>query len=519
MMCVGTHWTANNTMAIESQKPLMITETGPASAPVLFVDLDRTLIATDMLFESLLLLAKESPTSLLRVPGWLMQGKAALKRHLADRVMPDVTHLPYRPQVLDFLKQQKDAGRRIILITASDQRIADAVATHLGLFDEAIGSDASRNLKGARKLEHIESLCTERGWPKFGYLGDTWADLPIWRRCEEVYVANATPKLTRRLAADAKKHTVVHQRTPIFAAIVKVMRPHQWAKNVLVFLPVVLSHKWTPENLLLSLLAFAAFSVVASSVYITNDLLDIESDRRHHSKHRRPFAAGRLPVELGPPLAAILLIAGFAASLIALPHRFTATLAGYLVITLLYSFWLKRKLLVDVILLAGLYTLRLLAGGFAVSVTVTDWLLAFSMFIFVSLAFVKRYTELARQAELETAHNSSRGYMHSDLQLIKSIGVTSGFAAVVIFALYLKSDEVKHLLSPDQPLNANPTALWLICPLLIYWNSRMWFMADRGFVHDDPLVFAAKDKISWAVAAMIAVLVLLAISWHKLGLP
>jgi len=293
------------------------------------------------------------------------------------------------------------------------------------------------------------------------------------------------------------------QRPPRWRPLLRALRPQQWIKNILLFVPLVLAHAWHDwDRVVAALIAFVAFSAAASATYIVNDLLDVSADRCHPQKRRRPFAAGALPLAWGPPLAAGLLLVGFAIAVAALPVAFVALLLLYSILTLLYSCWLKRKVMVDVMVLAGLYTLRVVAGGVAADVLVSEWLMALSLFLFTSLAFGKRYIELSR-LEDDDVSSRGRGYQISDLGLLESVGPTSGYMAVLVLALYIHGDTVKRLYP-------HPWALWLICPLFLYWVNRFWILAKRRALSDDPLVFAFKDRVSLAIGAVAALLMLLA---------
>jgi 4-hydroxybenzoate polyprenyltransferase/phosphoserine phosphatase len=461
----------------------------------LCVDLDGTLIRTDALWESVMLLGKRQPHALALLPLWLAGGKAQLKRRIADRVLPDARTLPYRAEVLARIESVKAAGRPVHLVTASDQRIADAVQAHLGVFDEAIGSDGVRNLKGDGKRAYLVERFGERG---FDYAGDSSADLEVWRSAAVAVTVGASSDTV----AAARKLTEVEElpidRPNKLRAAVKALRPHQWMKNVLLFVPAVLAHRIRePVTLQHLILAFFAFSFCASSVYVLNDLLDLEQDRVHRSKHRRPLAAGAISIPLGIALTLLSLAVGLGLGVVALPRLFLFALLGYLLLTTAYSLYLKRMLLMDVLTLAGLFTYRVVAGGVAVEVPVSFWLGAFSMFFFTGLAFVKRFSELVQLERAGRETTPGRGYQVVDLHVIRSIGPASGVMAVLVFALYINSDEVRYLYR-------RPDFLWLICPVLMFWISRVWFLAGRGELDDDPVVFAIRDKLSYLAGAVAA---------------
>lgn len=483
--------------------------TGTAPAPPLCVDLDGTLIRTDSLLEALLQLARKHPLDLFRLPVWAVEGKASFKRNVAQRVSVNAALLPYREEVIDFLKQEKAAGRRIVLATASHRSTAEAVADHLKLFDEIVGSD-DINFKGPAKLAELQRRYGEHN---FDYIGDAAADLPIWKNCRQAYVVSRGATMERLANGVCKPARVFYDSKPLKPAI-KALRPHQWVKNLLLFIPVVLAHRVGQMSILAAAsVAFVAFSLCASAIYIINDLLDLESDRRHPTKRLRPFAAGTISPITGIAIAAGLLIASFSCSLL-LPWRFQALLGVYVLLTTLYSFWLKRKMLVDVILLSALYTHRIISGAYAVEVELTMWLLAFSMFFFLSLAFAKRYSELIQVEDSGEEHIAGRGYQVRDLRIIESIGPSSGYLAVLVFCNYLDSPIVRGY--PGHPaLYAHPQVLWLAAPILLYWVTRIWFIARRRALHDDPIVFAIHDRRSYVCGIMVATIILLASGrWH-----
>ena len=468
---------------------------------VVCVDLDGTLIETDTLWESLLLLAKSRPWQLVWAVVWLVRGKAYFKRRLAAHVAPNPALLPYRAEVLEPLREIKAAGGTLLLATAADRRIASDVAGYLGIFDEVVASDGSTNCSGEHKLAAIRRRLGGAG---FAYWGDSRADVPVWQAADEAYVVAPAPRLWKAAQAACARARLVGSRRGRWKPALAALRPHQWVKNLLVLLPLFLAHQWSdPGKLALAILGLAAFSAAASSIYIVNDLLDIEADRRHPTKRRRPFAAGELSIPAGLCLAASAAAAAFALALAYLPPSLTAWLTIYLATTSAYSLWLKKQVVLDVIVLAGLYTLRIAAGASAVSVPVSPWLLAFAMFFFLSLALGKRYTELRRGGGAADATLPGRGYCADDAQLLEQIGPTSGYLAVLVFCLYIESNVVDQLYRRRE-------LLWLVCPLLLYWLTRFWLLARRRQIHYDPVAFALKDPTSLAVIAATAATVLLA---------
>jgi 4-hydroxybenzoate polyprenyltransferase/phosphoserine phosphatase len=478
-----------------SDRPLGAPE---VAVDVLFVDLDGTLIATDLLWESLLLTIKHHPRSVASLPGWFASGKAALKHKLASRTRPDAAGLPYREEVLALLRTAREKGTPIVLATGSHRELAGDVARHLGLFDDVLATDGRINLIGSNKLDAIVGYCAERGHATFGYIGDSSSDVVIWKHVEAGFAVNPSRKVIEQLGEHAARVKPISSGKSKWKGLVKALRPHQWAKNVLLFAPLTLAHTLALGPIVTALLAFIAFSLCASSVYVVNDLLDIESDRKHPTKRNRPFASDRVPVPHGPVLAASLLAAGYGLAVAALPLEFVGTLGLYLVLTSLYSFWLKRKLIVDVLLLAGLYTLRIIASGLATGTPVSEWLMAFSVFLFTSLAFAKRHAELTRLAQEGGDKTAGRSYQVLDTNIIASLGPTSGYLAVLVFALYINNGAAKGLYAHAAPL-------WLVCPLLLYWVTRVWFVANRGRLSEDPVVFAMKDGVSrWVGVASAA---------------
>lgn len=462
----------------------------------LCVDLDGTLVRTDMLYEATLELLKRAPLALARVPGWLAQGKAAMKQRISEAVEVEVAHLPYRREVLDLIDAARAEGRPVVLATASNVQIAEAVARHLGLFDAVVSSDAATNLSAEAKAERLVALFGEGG---FDYVGNGRADLPVWRRARRVIVVSADRRLHVRAGMHGQDVARIEDPRRMLRLWFKSLRPHQWLKNLLVFVPLFAGHRAGDVELLINaVLAFVAFSLTASSVYIVNDLVDLPSDRRHHRKHKRPFASGALPIAGGIVAAPLVLLAGLAVAAF-LPLPFLGVLVFYLALTSLYSFWLKRQVLVDVMLLAGLYTLRIIAGSAATGIVPSFWLLAFSMFVFLSLALVKRHQEL-HQAEGDGALLAGRGYMRSDLPVLLALGAGSGLASVMVLALYIDSPVV----AASYPA---PVWLWLVPPVMLYWVGRLWMKAQRGEIHDDPVVFAVIDRQSQVIAVLIALVV------------
>lgn len=460
----------------------------------LVVDLDGTLIHTDMLHESALKVLRDQPLDVLRFPFWLSQGKAALKRELASRTSFDPETLPYNQELLEWLTQQRAAGRSLILCTASDQRIAARIAEHLRIFDEVIASDGVANIAGARKAQALVDRLGERG---FDYAGNSSTDLAVWKHARRAVVVNGAPSLTEQARAECEVEQTFPRPSAGISAWRRALRLQQWLKNLLLFVSLLASHDIGNVDAWLSLVvAFVAFSVCASSVYIANDLLDLESDRIHPRKRFRPFASGAIAAWKGAVLAPVLLAVGLGTGAL-LPGHFLAWLTVYFALTCAYSWVLKRLVLVDCLTLAVLYTLRIVAGAAAAGHSLSFWLLAFSVFLFLSLAFVKRYAELEVQMLNGKGGAHGRGYSTSDAPLIQTMGIVSGYAAVLVLALYLNSDAVIQLYR-------KPEMVWGAVPIMLFWVSWIWMQAHRGKMHDDPLVFAIKDHASLVCGALFA---------------
>jgi 4-hydroxybenzoate polyprenyltransferase len=463
----------------------------------LVVDLDGTLIKTDLLLETASQFVLAQPWQTYKLLAWLSQGKSALKTHLAQNTSIDATALPYNEVLITWLKQEKAKGRVIVLATASHRLLADQVAAHLGLFDDVLATDASTNLKSAAKRAALVAKYGEKG---FDYVGNDWADLPVWQSAAQVHVVSRSSRLIEVARRHGKLGEVFNDgKPPLAQALLKAMRPHQWMKNLLVFIPLLAAHRYGMESSVMqALLAFVAFGLTASSVYLLNDMVDVADDRHHARKRQRPFAAGHLSLLHGQLAWPLLLICAFTLAAAALPWPFTLSLGAYFVLTVAYTLRLKQIPMVDVLTLAGLYTLRIVAGAAAIAVPLTFWLLSFSMFLFLSLAFIKRYSELkAARQNGQTKTLRGRGYTSQDLELVANLGGSAGYTGVLVLALYIQD-------SHTASLYATPQFIWLACPLLLFWISRAWLIAHRGQMHDDPIVFALKDRVSWAVAALFA---------------
>ena len=467
----------------------------------LVVDLDGTLVKSDTLIESVLILIKRNPLSLVAIFFWLCKGRAYVKQQVGRRADLDVSSLPYNVDLLIDLRILREQGRCLVLATGADEHTAGQIAGYLNLFQQVIASDGLHNLTGSAKRDR---LVAEFGQKGFDYAGNSRQDVIVWHAARHAIVVNAVPAVEKTVSAAmpsgkvyARPHTGIK---PLFRAL----RPHQWLKNSLVFLPLVAAHR-IPEMWLIikGLLAFTAFCLCASSVYVLNDLLDLSEDRRHPRKRKRPFASGALTLEAGLVMAPVLLALSLLPALL-LPMDFLSVLAVYYGLTILYTFYVKKIVMLDVIFLAGLFTVRMMAGSAAVAIWPSHWLLAFSMFLFVSLALVKRYAELVIVQNERGRDAKARGYMVRDRELLAAMGIASGFLSILVLALYITSGAAKAYYGQD-------SVIWMACPLMFFWVSHIWIIAHRGNMVDDPLVFALRDPMSWVVFVLLLIIMVIAI--------
>lgn len=470
----------------------------------LFVDLDGTLIKSDWMLEAILAMVSNKPTSIFQIALWLTKGRSNLKQHLAEAVTIDIASLPINREFFEFLKEEKSNARELILISASDQKAVTAVSDHYDLFDAAIGSDGTINLKSEAKLARIQKYVEGGG---FSYAGNSAADLAVWQGADEIIVVNAESSIAEKAKSlDTEQQPILEFDKPptLLPRLLKAMRPHQWLKNFLIFLPLILSHQLgEPDLLMLTVLAFVSFSLCASSVYFLNDLLDIESDRLHNSKSKRPFAAGTLPLEYGVFGAPLLFLLSLVfASLVGV--QFFAVLIGYSLITCLYSLYLKRLYLLDVVTLSLLYTLRIIAGSAAIAITTTDWLIAFSGFLFLGLALLKRTTELRNLVIDGQVSTRGRDYNTDRLLVVAVLGIMSSAASILVFMVYISAANITYLYS-------SPALLWAICPLLIAMLARVWLKSYAGTLDEDPVLFASHDRLSQVMLVLSGAILWLAI--------
>lgn len=466
----------------------------------LVVDLDGTLVRSDLLYESFFDNSVLGFRSFLRAVRALCAGKAAAKRYLAAASDLDYATLPFDDRVLELIRQAKAQHRLVYLVTGADERHAQAIVAHVNLFDGYFASDGQTNLSGPRRAEALVAAFGEKG---FDYIGSNAADLPVWQKARNAYGIRLSSSLQRRLTALNGEYRALSAEKSSPKVWLKALRVHHYVKNLLVFVPVLTAHQFAPEPILRSTIAFLAFCACASATYILNDILDLKEDRTHPGKRDRPFASGHIPISVGLLMIPTLLLAAFGLAA-AVSLEFVVVIVGYFVLAAGYSFYLKRKMLIDTVVLAMLYLMRIIGGAVAINVTVSEWLFAFSICVFTSLALIKRYVELCVRSDHGLAGPANRDYRIGDIDIVAALAAATGMNAVTIFALYVSSPIV-------QTLYSRPRLLWLICPILLYWIGRALLMAHRRQMHDDPIVFALRDRASAVAIGLILLIVIAAI--------
>ena len=470
-------------------------ETGTI-AEFLCTDLDGTILIGDSFWESLLSLVGVRPWYVFLIPFWFLRGKAALKHEISRRVQLNVSTLPVREELIEFLRQQKSSGRQLILATGADRKIARAVAEHFGFFDVVLASDDATNMTGERKKEAIREIV--RG-SSFDYIGNAKDDIPCWNAASKAILVGPSPGLLETVKKTSAVGGIIKSSRNYWGSLGRSLRPEHWIKNLLVFVPIVMAHELHDGiKLMRVVITFASFSLCASGVYLLNDLFDLEADRLHPKKKFRPLASGKLPVRVGLIVAPLLILAGFVVAAQLPTKLLLGTVLLYSAATTLYSTYVKRIPILDVLLLTALYLMRILGGSIAADVSVSPWLIAFSMFLLLSLAFSKRQAELIDQTTSgeNRAATSKRGYREQDAAVLQQFGVTSGYLSVLVLALYVNGTDVTRLYR-------HPQVIWLACPMLLFWISRVWFLASRGKLSEDPVVFAARDPISYLLGGFL----------------
>jgi len=470
----------------------------------LVVDLDGTLLRTDLLFECLVGLMRSQPWLLFLLPVWLWRGRAYLKRRLAELAPPEIETLPVQTAFLEWLRGLAGNGQRLYLYSAADDSLVRAVAERFGIFAECCGSDGRTNGSGRAKLAAIRA----RFGDHFAYAGNGADDVVILRAARAAVLVGAVARVRDRLAAgpEAAPPVIAEFAVPAAGALVwmRALRLHQWAKNALLLVPWLLSPYLTDRAALIAVgLGALSFGLLASTTYLLNDLLDLGDDRRHRSKARRPLAAGEIPL-VQALIAVPVLAAGTALSLALHPRAFLAAVFAYGILTIAYSFWIKRIACLDLMALALLFTLRIVGGLILIKEPMSPWLLSFSMFFFLSLAAIKRYGEWRLLAEGLHDTILRRGYQLEDGPWLVAMGAASGFCSILVLLIYLLDEHFPKLLFQE------PGWLWLGGMILLYWLSRCWLLAVRGRMQDDPVVFALKDPVSRALGVLaVAAIVLM----------
>jgi len=463
----------------------------------LVVDLDGTLILTDTLWESTLGACRQDPMTLFSLPLWLRAGKANLKHELAKRAEIDIPGMPWNLPVLNWLNDQHASGRRLFLATGSDTHYARRVMEHLGIFEDVLASADGHNMTGENKRAALVARFGEGG---YDYAGNSRDDLAVWRSAHQAIAVHLPQRLEKQVTIEIAHK--FERPEANWRAWPKALRLHQWLKNLLLFLPLLASHNLQPDIWIKAALGYLAFGLCASSVYLLNDLLDLAHDRHHPRKRQRPFASGRLPLIEGIFVTPCLGTAALGLAY-ALSPPFALVLLGYYALTLVYSFLLKRIAMLDVMTLAGLYMVRILAGAALTNIVPSFWLMSFALFFFLCLASLKRYIELVDLRARQERKTKGRGYSVDDAPLVASQGAAAGHVAVLVLALYINSHEVWDLYR-------EPRWLWGICVLLLYWLNRSWWLAHRGKLHDDPVAYAFSDRASRVILLLVLGLLLLA---------
>jgi 4-hydroxybenzoate polyprenyltransferase len=439
---------------------------------------------------------------LVLLPFWLFLGKASFKQKVSQHVNLNPASLPFNTSLLKYLTQQRLHNRHLVLVTAANKKIAESIASHLNIFDEILASDEKHNLSGKNKAKTLIDKFGEKG---FVYAGNASIDLNVWQHAAAAVVVNGSEALTNKTKQmTAIEKTFPAEHKPSLKIILKAMRIHQWAKNLLIFTALILSHSWFNAQALQSIVfAFFSFSLSASAIYLINDLIDLEADRKHKTKKHRPLAAGTLSIQWAIIMVPILLACSF---LLAnqINSDFTSILIIYLVLTTAYSLFLKPVAMLDVITLTSLYTLRIIAGAVAINVPLSYWLLAFSMFIFLSLALIKRFSELKNLVQQGETTSISRGYHVDDLPAISLFGISSGYISVLVLVFYTHDLQASSLYN-------NPDWLWFVAVAVLYWISYMWLLAFRGKMNEDPVLFAIQDRTSYIVSFFVATSLYLAL--------
>lgn len=470
---------SNNTISRDHEKDLP-----------LCVDLDGTLVRSDMLIESALMLLKQQPHSVFAFPLWLLKGKATLKHEIAQRVDLSVANILYNQEIVEYVRHERQQ-RETVLVTGSNQKIANLIAKDTALFDHVHGSSEETNLTQLNKRDFLVQEFGENG---FDYIGNDKDDYSVWPSARHALAVSTADGVISNKEIAFKQ--VFDIPTPTLGDYFNLLRVHQWLKNGLVLVPFALDHSIDFFSSAVTItLAFFAMSLLASMTYIFNDMLDLQADRQNSTKRHRAIASGRVSLVAATQTMLLLALATLALTFF-LPVQFNLILLAYLLSTLWYTIYLKQVAILDVCMIAALHTLRIIGGTVAISAAWSFWLLAFSMFIFFSLAVAKRVAELTSLKAAGITRTLGRDYQVDDIPVLTSSGVATGFISVLVVALYINTEKVSLMYS-------TPQFLWLLCPVFMYWIGRIWLKTGRGEMHEDPIIFALRDRVSLIAATLV----------------
>jgi 4-hydroxybenzoate polyprenyltransferase len=478
---------------VDSMKGLVSTiDIRPKKVPIC-VDLDGTLVFTNMLAETALSAIRKNIFNLFLIPFWVLKGRAFAKKKLAESSLLDPSLLPYNKDLIVFLNKERENGRKLFLATASDKQVAISIADHLNIFDGIIASDGNNNLKGKVKSLELLKLFGEKA---FIYAGNDISDLHVWENAQSAITVNTSQAVSKAVREFVP---VIHEfsnRKNILKELFRALRTYQWIKNILVFVPLIVTEKPINfEEFISTCLIFISFCLSASGLYLINDIMDLETDRRHPFKRRRPFASGLLPLEYVIISPIMITAALYISRSVSIECLMMVSL--YILVSVLYSVFFKTKPLIDLFCLAGLYTLRIIAGGFSSGAHVSIWLLNFSGFFFLALALLKRYTEYFNKSDNTDEKHSRRAYNNSDREMLQMMGIGSSLIAAVVLGLYISSSQATSTYK-------HPEYLWGIIPVIVFWHFRLWFAAGRNYMHHDPIIYSLKDWVSYICFALIA---------------
>ncbi|MGB9701961.1 MAG: UbiA family prenyltransferase [Candidatus Kapaibacteriota bacterium] len=467
----------------------------------LVVDLDGTLISTDVLMEQLFILLKRKPYFILHILVWFFQGYAKLKYEITKRVELSPEILPYKEEVINWVKTQKEAGRKIVLATAAQIENAEIIGNYIGIFDEIIATTPNYNLRGNNKRLILNQKFGEKN---YDYIGDAYIDLNVWKSARKAILVEPTKDLISRTKQITNVEKVFEPKDSKISIFLKSIRVNQWLKNFLIFVPVILAHHFDLITLLQLLISFILFSFVSSAVYLLNDLYDLEADRKHPIKKNRPLASGQMHLSTGLYYSIGFLLVSLTLSYFFLTISFFYILLLYFIANLFYSLYFKYQPIFDIILLSFLYTIRLFAGGFIANVIISEWLISFSLFFFTSLAILKRYAEIKIYENTKISTPNVRGYNLKDTQFLFTSGIASSITSSLIFILYIQSEKVTKLYT-------HPQYLIVIAIILILFLLRTWFNVGKDLKTDNPIEMVLSDKINYLLLLIVVLIMFLSV--------